>query len=866
MADRYWVGGSATWDGTAGTKWATTSGGAGGASVPTSSDDVYINGASGAVTVTLGGGTIVARSVDFTGFTGTFSIPGGNTLWVYGPVFKLVSGMTYSHSGVVLIAGANGVTTAVTTAGKTLGAFQIGSGSPTPIISLQDSFTSNSQITLTVGTFQTNNFSVTASSFSSTSGSTRVLTLGSSSLTFSNSFNVTGSNVTITSNTATVNLTYGGIINQNLNGWNWNGLKFTANNPSYLNILTGGTIGALTMAPTSPYTELRLTQDLTITGALTLTGYSSGGRLLVYSKDEGVTRTLSAGSVSASNVIFRDINATGAANWNLSNITGGSGNGGRNTGITFTGPQANYYRSGVSNFYDSASWSLTSGGTATGRFPLPQDIAILDGNSASAITWDDNIQMGSFNAADYTGTISIDGISLDFYGDFIVGSGVSFTEIGSTPYLNLFGFGTHTLSSAISMSPNFNIYGGGTYNLATNWVGSRGFEIYYGTFKMNGYDLTIPWGFYSNTASCVLYAEGSTFAAGSVNFYDASTAYVEGTDFITTSTGTIFWADSDVTLVGRPNITINTASASSRTITGGSHKFGTITYTLGSSTGQLTIDGNNTIRNINFSGSVRNLVFIAGTTNTIDGTFNVFGTAGNLVTVKSSSSGTAATLTKNGGGVTDDLNYASIQDINATPNATPRWYATNSTNVSGNTGITFSASPYTSTSPVELSIPYPGSVPFVDTGHEVLVRARVSSGAGTVNVELRQGSILIESWMHDINSTFTDYTYMIPSASAAYITDYFDLSLHIWGNATSGQTLDISQAYLTTPHGGAMAGSIVVTSAANDATIQDRQIIRPNGDITITGWTTNLGGTTNLYATLDEVGVDDSDYVTAVMT
>ena len=29
MADRYWVGGTASWDGTAGTKWATTSGGAG---------------------------------------------------------------------------------------------------------------------------------------------------------------------------------------------------------------------------------------------------------------------------------------------------------------------------------------------------------------------------------------------------------------------------------------------------------------------------------------------------------------------------------------------------------------------------------------------------------------------------------------------------------------------------------------------------------------------------------------------------------------------------------------------------------------------------------------------------------------------
>ena len=44
MADRFWVGGSATWDATAGTKWATTTGGGGGAAVPTAADDVRFDG------------------------------------------------------------------------------------------------------------------------------------------------------------------------------------------------------------------------------------------------------------------------------------------------------------------------------------------------------------------------------------------------------------------------------------------------------------------------------------------------------------------------------------------------------------------------------------------------------------------------------------------------------------------------------------------------------------------------------------------------------------------------------------------------------------------------------------------------------
>ena len=43
MPSRYWVGGTASWDATAGTKWAETSGGAGGFSVPTISDDVFFD-------------------------------------------------------------------------------------------------------------------------------------------------------------------------------------------------------------------------------------------------------------------------------------------------------------------------------------------------------------------------------------------------------------------------------------------------------------------------------------------------------------------------------------------------------------------------------------------------------------------------------------------------------------------------------------------------------------------------------------------------------------------------------------------------------------------------------------------------------
>jgi hypothetical protein len=41
MADRYWVGGSGSWNSTA--KWSTTSGGASGASVPTATDNAIFD-------------------------------------------------------------------------------------------------------------------------------------------------------------------------------------------------------------------------------------------------------------------------------------------------------------------------------------------------------------------------------------------------------------------------------------------------------------------------------------------------------------------------------------------------------------------------------------------------------------------------------------------------------------------------------------------------------------------------------------------------------------------------------------------------------------------------------------------------------
>ena len=75
MANRYWVGGSGSWDTTTTTHWSATSGGAGGASVPGLSDSPWLDSKSGGGTVTLSENISTGIFRDI-GFTGTFNTDG----------------------------------------------------------------------------------------------------------------------------------------------------------------------------------------------------------------------------------------------------------------------------------------------------------------------------------------------------------------------------------------------------------------------------------------------------------------------------------------------------------------------------------------------------------------------------------------------------------------------------------------------------------------------------------------------------------------------------------------------------------------------------------------------------------------------
>ena len=126
MADRYWVGGTATWDATAGTKWAATSGGAGGASVPTSADDVFFDANSGTGTVTVSGSRD-CNNITFTGFAGTLTGTSTPTIFFTGNVV-ISTGMTITANTVTFRKLGAGASTFLS-AGKTIPGLTMDSGS-----------------------------------------------------------------------------------------------------------------------------------------------------------------------------------------------------------------------------------------------------------------------------------------------------------------------------------------------------------------------------------------------------------------------------------------------------------------------------------------------------------------------------------------------------------------------------------------------------------------------------------------------------------------------------------------------------------------------------------------------------------------
>lgn len=102
MADRYWVGGTGTWNSSNTANWSATSGGASGASVPTSADNVLFddNSAAGNFTVTISGAVNCLTFDGLSSGTKVLTVVGdsASSLNVYGTALRTTTSASTSFT------------------------------------------------------------------------------------------------------------------------------------------------------------------------------------------------------------------------------------------------------------------------------------------------------------------------------------------------------------------------------------------------------------------------------------------------------------------------------------------------------------------------------------------------------------------------------------------------------------------------------------------------------------------------------------------------------------------------------------------------------------------------------------------------
>lgn len=353
MATRYAVGLPFTWNTTAGTKWATSSGGAGGASAPTSADDVVFDANSGSGAVTLGSGATCAALTFNSAFAGSM-IDGGNTFNVYGSV-TLKSGMTFTGAAGDFRMNA---TADVTTNGVTMPMnFLVVSGTTT----LRDNFTVSGFVTISSGaTLNTNGKTVSntnsidltvngtltcgASAISVvklTASSTATLNLDSSTIS------LTGTGTVITVNaSATINAGTSTIKPTNSSS---TAKTLSLAGKTYYNLwVATGSTGTTTITGSNTFNDIKLTNasgaTLLTSGttqtATSLTVAGAPGALITFravTASSAATISIASGTINVDYASIKDITATGGATFTATHSTNGGGNSGWTFVVSFFG-------------------------------------------------------------------------------------------------------------------------------------------------------------------------------------------------------------------------------------------------------------------------------------------------------------------------------------------------------------------------------------------------------------------------------------------------------------------------------------------------------------------------------------------------
>ena len=369
MPNRYLRGtGARNWNDTA--NWSDVSGGTGGASVPTSADNVIWDNNSGIGTITV---NAIANMLDF-----TCSNIGALTLSNAAYAFNVFGSLTlhnsltvnFTSTGYLYMKATDSRT--ITTNGKVANWNRLYFDGVGGTWSNQDDMNFTGTNTYhSNGTLNTNGWVI------------RLLEMYRSPGSFT--YNLSSSTiycVWINQYASTINAGTSTIIS--------NGAFYSVGTATYYNVTINSPRSGNGLAGTNTYNNFTINGDAsilsyipvtgthTINGALIIAGSNASNyRLLIASNSIGKSRTITCnGTVTAINVDFRDITLAGTCNKDLSSITGGSGDCGGNSGIVFTTAQPQYFKkyASTANYGDTANWFSDLDLTVAGRVPLPQDL------------------------------------------------------------------------------------------------------------------------------------------------------------------------------------------------------------------------------------------------------------------------------------------------------------------------------------------------------------------------------------------------------------------------------------------------------------------------------------------------------------
>ena len=609
MADRYWVGGTGTWNTTSTTNWSATSGGSNGASVPTTSDNVFFDGASAAGNYTVSTSTgltlsclnltiakATAGNLTFID-TGVFAVAGNLDITATGVTWSAFGSWTFTAAAARTIKTDGIVLPNVTLNGAGGGSWQL-------LSNLSTSLTGT--LTLTAGTLNLNNFNLRCGAFSSNNSNVRSLQFGTGvvnltgagvtwSTSSNNNFTMTGDRVINTISTATsgvreiqvgtwtattspsVNVTggtarivlTGTFLNLNTTGFTGQHDGGTRTIYGNLTLGTGSTMQSTAnqtiFAPTN-ITSTVTTNGVTLNCPVTVNGPGGTLRLADTFTTAAFTFAMIEGTIDLNGQTFNPYLISGTGSLQRSIIT---------TGATFniTGNATTVWNVAATNFTITADSviNLTYSGSVGTRIiasstyseSVAPSFNVASGADTVTITGNvKNLTFPSFTGTLAAGTRTIYG-NVTFNPSMTITASTNITTFAATS-------GTQTITTNARVFPvgmTVNAPGAtvrlvGTLDMTTGAATTTTFTLTAGTFDLN-----------DNTASVVLFsASGTTTRSLSFGTTGVMNVTVRtGTVWaVATSTGFSYTGTARVNITATNGTTYGTRTISHGNTAGGS--------------------------------------------------------------------------------------------------------------------------------------------------------------------------------------------------------------------------------------------------------------------------------------------------------